>query len=161
MQHRGALQVTWYDSLERSYAPFSLPSLIRISGRGQIGGRRAGFGSNQHPLGNRSSHAAAVRESILHVYRWCCKHSIRRRRSALRHPSCALCALPRLTHPHPSCSFEKRIYIPLPEAPARGNMFKIHLGETPHNLTDDDFRELGQASEGCVLPLRPSVHPSV
>ncbi len=31
--------------------------------------------------------------------------------------------------------FNKRIYIPLPEAPARGSMFKIHLGDTPHTLT--------------------------
>ena len=31
--------------------------------------------------------------------------------------------------------FDKRIYIPLPEAPARANMFKIHLGDTPHSLT--------------------------
>ena len=36
--------------------------------------------------------------------------------------------------------FEKRIYIPLPEAPARAVMFKIHLGNTPNSLTDDDFR---------------------
>ena len=31
--------------------------------------------------------------------------------------------------------FDKRIYIPLPEAPARANMFKIHLGDTPHGIT--------------------------
>lgn len=31
--------------------------------------------------------------------------------------------------------FNKRIYIPLPEAPARASMFKIHLGDTPHTLT--------------------------
>ena len=60
-----------------------------------------------------------------------------------------------LTHSPPlhtaACSFEKRIYIPLPEAPARATMFRIHLGTTPHNLTEDDFRELGSLSEGCVL----------
>ena len=49
---------------------------------------------------------------------------------------------------HSPCSFEKRIYIPLPEAPARSSMFKIHLGDTPHNLTEDDFKELGDMGEG-------------
>ncbi|KAL0250999.1 hypothetical protein GEMRC1_000213 [Eukaryota sp. GEM-RC1] len=43
--------------------------------------------------------------------------------------------------------FEKRIYIPLPEAPARTQMFKIHLGNTPHNLVERDFEELGQMTE--------------
>lgn len=31
--------------------------------------------------------------------------------------------------------FDKRIYIPLPEAPARASMFRIHLGDTPNALT--------------------------
>ena len=31
--------------------------------------------------------------------------------------------------------FDKRIYIPLPEPPARASMFKIHLGDTPNALT--------------------------
>lgn len=44
--------------------------------------------------------------------------------------------------------FEKRIYIPLPEAGARQNMFKLHLGNTPHSLTPQDFVELGKRSEG-------------
>lgn len=44
--------------------------------------------------------------------------------------------------------FEKRVYIPLPERPARARMFKIHLGDTPNNLTDADFEELGELSEG-------------
>ncbi|PRW44343.1 vacuolar sorting-associated 4-like [Chlorella sorokiniana] len=44
--------------------------------------------------------------------------------------------------------FNKRIYIPLPEAPARGSMFKIHLGDTPHTLTQAEFDELGQRSDG-------------
>lgn len=29
-------------------------------------------------------------------------------------------------------------------------MFKIHLGDTPNNLTDADFEELGELSEGCA-----------
>ncbi|XP_052816979.1 vacuolar protein sorting-associated protein 4B-like [Mya arenaria] len=44
--------------------------------------------------------------------------------------------------------FEKRIYIPLPEAPARAIMFKLHLGSTPNSLTEEDFRELGTRAEG-------------
>ncbi|PVD20699.1 hypothetical protein C0Q70_18858 [Pomacea canaliculata] len=44
--------------------------------------------------------------------------------------------------------FEKRIYIPLPEAPARIEMFKLHLGSTNHSLTEQDFRDLGQKTEG-------------
>jgi vacuolar protein-sorting-associated protein 4 len=43
--------------------------------------------------------------------------------------------------------FERRIYIPLPEAAARVAMFRIHLGETPHELTDEDLWELGEATE--------------
>ena len=45
--------------------------------------------------------------------------------------------------------FEKRVYISLPEAPARAYMFKLHTGDTPNNLTDKDFEELGKASEGA------------
>jgi len=45
--------------------------------------------------------------------------------------------------------FEKRIYIDLPEANARAFMFKLNLGkETPHSLTEDNFRELGLRTEG-------------
>jgi len=44
--------------------------------------------------------------------------------------------------------FEKRIYIALPCANARTYMFKNNLGETPHNLTEEDYRHLGQISEG-------------
>jgi vacuolar protein-sorting-associated protein 4 len=31
--------------------------------------------------------------------------------------------------------FDKRIYIPLPEQPARTHMFKIHLGDTPNTMS--------------------------
>lgn len=44
--------------------------------------------------------------------------------------------------------FEKRIYIPLPEANARSYMFKLHLGSTPSNLRDEDFTMLGKRTEG-------------
>jgi hypothetical protein len=50
--------------------------------------------------------------------------------------------------------FDKRIYIPLPEAPARASMFKIHLGDTPHALTQVGRRRrvagwLGGWGAGC------------
>jgi len=44
--------------------------------------------------------------------------------------------------------FEKRIYIPLPEEGARYTMFKLNLGDTPCQLTSNDFRELAQLTEG-------------
>lgn len=44
--------------------------------------------------------------------------------------------------------FEKRVYIPLPESAARSTMFGIHIGNTPHNLTDNDFKHLGDETEG-------------
>ncbi|XP_077464263.1 vacuolar protein sorting-associated protein 4B-like [Stigmatopora argus] len=44
--------------------------------------------------------------------------------------------------------FEKRIYIPLPEEPARSIMFKLHLGSTPNHLTEADFVTLGKKSDG-------------
>ena len=42
----------------------------------------------------------------------------------------------------------QRIYIPLPEAPARAHMFKVHLGDTPNNLSNADFDELGRRTPG-------------
>lgn len=44
--------------------------------------------------------------------------------------------------------FEKRIFINLPEAPARAKMFKIHLGSTPNTLTEEDFKKLGELTPG-------------
>jgi len=56
------------------------------------------------------------------------------------------------TNPHPNTArsrrFDKRIYIPLPEAPARSHMFKVHLGDTPNSLTEKDFGDLGQLTAG-------------
>jgi len=43
--------------------------------------------------------------------------------------------------------FEKRIYIPLPEMPARVSMFKLNLGKTAHELSEEDFVRLGKTSE--------------
>ncbi|KAL3924210.1 MAG: hypothetical protein SGILL_001187 [Bacillariaceae sp.] len=45
--------------------------------------------------------------------------------------------------------FEKRVYIPLPEAEARSYMVKLHLGDTPNDLSEDDFDRLGQITKGA------------
>ncbi|CAD7704373.1 unnamed protein product [Ostreobium quekettii] len=44
--------------------------------------------------------------------------------------------------------FDKRIYIALPEQHARAHMFKVHLGDTPHNLTEKEFQALAAKTEG-------------
>jgi vacuolar protein-sorting-associated protein 4 len=44
--------------------------------------------------------------------------------------------------------FEKRIYIPLPDAVALARMFELNLGKTPHNLTQEDFVKLGEMAPG-------------
>ncbi|KFR08362.1 Vacuolar protein sorting-associated protein 4A, partial [Nipponia nippon] len=44
--------------------------------------------------------------------------------------------------------FEKRIYIPLPEEAARAQMFRLHLGNTPHCLTDANIQELARKTDG-------------
>jgi vacuolar protein-sorting-associated protein 4 len=44
--------------------------------------------------------------------------------------------------------FDKRIYIGLPDAAARARMFQIHLGNTPHRLTPQDFKVLAEKTEG-------------
>mmetsp|Transcript_14689 Transcript_14689/g.21573 ORF Transcript_14689/g.21573 Transcript_14689/m.21573 type:complete len:446 (-) Transcript_14689:165-1502(-) len=45
--------------------------------------------------------------------------------------------------------FEKRVYIPLPEREARTYMVKLHLGDTPNSLTEEDFDKLGEMTEGA------------
>lgn len=44
--------------------------------------------------------------------------------------------------------FEKRIYIPLPDLTARTKMFEINVGETPCALNKEDYRTLGQMTDG-------------
>merc|ERR1711937_827622 len=44
--------------------------------------------------------------------------------------------------------FEKRIYIDLPEEHARTHMFKLNMGDTPHNISEEDFRDLGKRTDG-------------
>jgi len=43
--------------------------------------------------------------------------------------------------------FEKRIYIGLPEAPARSRMVQIHLGNTPNAITPVQLKELGEKTD--------------
>lgn len=45
--------------------------------------------------------------------------------------------------------FEKRVYIPLPEKEARTYMVKLHLGDTPNDLTEEDFERIGEITEGA------------
>ena len=45
--------------------------------------------------------------------------------------------------------FERRVYIPMPDAEARSKMVKIRLGDTPNNLTESDFHKVGQMTEGA------------
>ncbi|KAI0791702.1 AAA-domain-containing protein [Abortiporus biennis] len=44
--------------------------------------------------------------------------------------------------------FEKRIYIPLPGPEARRQMFQLHVGDTKCELTPQDYRLLGEKTEG-------------
>ncbi|KAL3219246.1 hypothetical protein MRX96_030531 [Rhipicephalus microplus] len=44
--------------------------------------------------------------------------------------------------------FEKRIYIPLPDELARLHMFKLHIGNTPSTLSQEDFKQLAKRSGG-------------
>ena len=44
--------------------------------------------------------------------------------------------------------FEKRIYIPLPEDHARTDMFKLHMGATRSTINEDQYRQLGQRTDG-------------
>ncbi|KLT43753.1 putative ATPase [Cutaneotrichosporon oleaginosum] len=44
--------------------------------------------------------------------------------------------------------FEKRIYIPLPDAEARRRMFELNIGTTPHGLVPADFKHLAAITDG-------------
>lgn len=44
--------------------------------------------------------------------------------------------------------FEKRIYIPLPEEAPRRRMFEIHIGNTAHALSPNDFTQLARRTDG-------------
>ncbi|KAI8381327.1 skd1 protein [Radiomyces spectabilis] len=44
--------------------------------------------------------------------------------------------------------FEKRIYIPLPDAAARATMFALNVGSTPCHLTAADYKRLADMTDG-------------
>lgn len=44
--------------------------------------------------------------------------------------------------------FEKRIYIPLPEAEARRRIFELNVGTTPCQLTNKDYKYLADITDG-------------
>ena len=44
--------------------------------------------------------------------------------------------------------FQKKIYISLPDEPARFVMFKLNFGDTPNNLNDEDIIKLALFTEG-------------
>lgn len=44
--------------------------------------------------------------------------------------------------------FEKRIYIPLPDAGARSYMTKLNLGDTPNSLDQSNFDAVGEGTDG-------------
>lgn len=79
------------------------------------------------------------------------KHSTALHRIRLRDLAAQGCAGDHSHLPMPTCAtlrFEKRIYIPLPEEAARAQMFKLHLGNTPHSLTEADIHELARKTDG-------------
>lgn len=44
--------------------------------------------------------------------------------------------------------FEKRIYIPLPDATARKEMFRLDVGKNENSLSDDDYKYLAERTKG-------------
>jgi vacuolar protein-sorting-associated protein 4 len=45
-------------------------------------------------------------------------------------------------------SFEKRVYIPLPEPSARSALLNIHIGNTPTTLTPQDMKKIADRTDG-------------
>ena len=54
----------------------------------------------------------------------------------------------RFDFPYTFSRFEKRIYIPLPGPEARRRMFQLHVGDTPCELTQKDYRDLADKTDG-------------
>lgn len=44
--------------------------------------------------------------------------------------------------------FERRVYVPLPDGPARRRLLELHLGATPHALTPAQLDQLAQQMDG-------------
>lgn len=47
--------------------------------------------------------------------------------------------------------FERRIYIDLPDMPARLFLLKSQLKATPHNLQKEDFEEIAKLTDGYTI----------
>lgn len=47
-----------------------------------------------------------------------------------------------------SIRFERRIYIPLPDTPARTFLLEHEMKKTKHDLTKQDFEKLGELTDG-------------
>lgn len=45
--------------------------------------------------------------------------------------------------------FKKKIFVPLPDKEARLNMLKIHIGDTPHTLSKENFEALANKTDGA------------
>lgn len=44
--------------------------------------------------------------------------------------------------------FERRIYIPLPDANARANLFALNVGNTPCTLSQAEYKQLADLTDG-------------
>lgn len=44
--------------------------------------------------------------------------------------------------------FDKRVYIALPDTSARAKMFKLNVGDTPNNLTEEQYKAIADKAEG-------------
>lgn len=44
--------------------------------------------------------------------------------------------------------FERRVYVPLPDEEARLTLLKLHLGSTPHSLSEQQLRALSRRTAG-------------
>ncbi len=43
--------------------------------------------------------------------------------------------------------FQKKIYISLPDEPARLALFKLSIGDTPNSITEEEYKEMAQMTE--------------
>jgi len=44
--------------------------------------------------------------------------------------------------------FERRILLPMPDIKAREEIFRLHLGDRPHDLLEEDFKTLANMTNG-------------
>lgn len=46
------------------------------------------------------------------------------------------------------CCFMQTLYIPLPDASARTRIFELRMQDMSHNITKEEFVQLGQMADG-------------